>query len=63
VTTSDDNKVSEDRREALRYALAIGSGAVEHVTIDPLGVEHQAIHVENHSGELHPRDFSPRQAG
>jgi hypothetical protein len=32
VTTSDDskvddNKVSEDRREALRYAFAIGSGA------------------------------------
>jgi polar amino acid transport system substrate-binding protein len=28
VTTSDDeSKVSEDRREALRYALAIGSGA------------------------------------
>src|SRR5580692_6872825 len=27
VTTSDDNKVSEDRREALRYALALGSGA------------------------------------
>src|SRR5262249_29610318 len=24
---SDDNKISEDRREALRYALAIGSGA------------------------------------
>src|ERR1035438_9660865 len=27
VTTSDDSKVSGDRREALRYALAIGSGA------------------------------------
>jgi polar amino acid transport system substrate-binding protein len=27
VTPSDDNKISEDRREALRYALAIGSGA------------------------------------
>jgi polar amino acid transport system substrate-binding protein len=27
VTTSDDSKISEDRREALRYALAIGSGA------------------------------------
>ena len=27
MTTSDDNKVSEDRREALRYAFAIGSGA------------------------------------
>ena len=27
LTTSDDNKVSQDRREALRYALAIGSGA------------------------------------
>jgi polar amino acid transport system substrate-binding protein len=27
VTTSDDSKVSEDRREALRYAFAIGSGA------------------------------------
>jgi polar amino acid transport system substrate-binding protein len=27
VTTSDDNKISEDRREALRYAFAIGSGA------------------------------------
>jgi polar amino acid transport system substrate-binding protein len=27
LTTSDDNKVSEDRREALRYALTIGSGA------------------------------------
>jgi polar amino acid transport system substrate-binding protein len=27
VTPSDDSKVSEDRREALRYALAIGSGA------------------------------------
>jgi polar amino acid transport system substrate-binding protein len=27
VSTSDDNKVSEDRREALRYALTIGSGA------------------------------------
>src|SRR5277367_121851 len=27
VTISDDNKISEDRREALRYALAIGSGA------------------------------------
>ena len=27
MTTSDDNKISEDRREALRYALAIGSGA------------------------------------
>jgi polar amino acid transport system substrate-binding protein len=27
VIPSDDNKISEDRREALRYALAIGSGA------------------------------------
>jgi polar amino acid transport system substrate-binding protein len=27
VTQRDENKVSEDRREALRYALAIGSGA------------------------------------
>jgi polar amino acid transport system substrate-binding protein len=27
VTLSDDSKVSEDRREALRYAFAIGSGA------------------------------------
>jgi polar amino acid transport system substrate-binding protein len=27
VTPSDDSKVSEDRREALRYAFAIGSGA------------------------------------
>src|ERR1700724_1123871 len=27
VTPSDDGKISEDRREALRYALAIGSGA------------------------------------
>ena len=27
MTTSDDNRISEDRREALRYALAIGSGA------------------------------------
>ena len=27
MTISDDGKVSEDRREALRYALAIGSGA------------------------------------
>jgi polar amino acid transport system substrate-binding protein len=27
VTPSDESKVSEDRREALRYALAIGSGA------------------------------------
>lgn len=27
VTTSDDQKISEDRRDALRYALAIGSGA------------------------------------
>jgi polar amino acid transport system substrate-binding protein len=27
MTQSDDNKISEDRREALRYALAIGSGA------------------------------------
>src|SRR4051794_6795337 len=27
VTTSDDQRISEDRREALRYALAIGSGA------------------------------------
>src|SRR5664279_559196 len=27
VTTSDDSRISEDRREALRYALAIGSGA------------------------------------
>jgi polar amino acid transport system substrate-binding protein len=27
VTNSDDLKISEDRREALRYALAIGSGA------------------------------------
>jgi polar amino acid transport system substrate-binding protein len=27
VTTSDDGRISEDRREALRYALAIGSGA------------------------------------
>jgi polar amino acid transport system substrate-binding protein len=27
VDTSDDTKISEDRREALRYALAIGSGA------------------------------------
>jgi polar amino acid transport system substrate-binding protein len=27
VTPSDDSKISEDRREALRYALAIGSGA------------------------------------
>src|SRR6202045_405056 len=27
VTTSDDSKISEDRREALRYALALGSGA------------------------------------
>ena len=27
VTTSDDDRISEDRREALRYALAIGSGA------------------------------------
>ncbi|CAN5531534.1 transporter substrate-binding domain-containing protein [soil metagenome] len=27
MTTSDDGKISEDRRQALRYALAIGSGA------------------------------------
>ena len=27
MTQTDENKVSEDRREALRYALAIGSGA------------------------------------
>ena len=27
MTQSDDSKISEDRREALRYALAIGSGA------------------------------------
>ena len=27
MTPSDENKVSEDRREALRYALALGSGA------------------------------------
>ena len=27
MTTSDDSKISQDRREALRYALAIGSGA------------------------------------
>jgi polar amino acid transport system substrate-binding protein len=27
VTTSDDSTISEDRRQALRYALAIGSGA------------------------------------
>jgi polar amino acid transport system substrate-binding protein len=27
VTKSDDSEISEDRREALRYALAIGSGA------------------------------------
>jgi len=27
LTTSDDDKVSEDRREALRYALTIGGGA------------------------------------
>jgi polar amino acid transport system substrate-binding protein len=27
VTISDDSRISEDRREALRYALAIGSGA------------------------------------
>jgi polar amino acid transport system substrate-binding protein len=27
VTQTDENKVSEDRREALRYALALGSGA------------------------------------
>ena len=27
MTQSDENKISEDRREALRYALAIGSGA------------------------------------
>ncbi len=27
VTKSDDPRISEDRREALRYALAIGSGA------------------------------------
>lgn len=27
VSQSDDDKISEDRREALRYALAIGSGA------------------------------------
>src|SRR5258708_11739620 len=27
VTPSDDSKISEDRREALRYAFAVGSGA------------------------------------
>ena len=27
VSQADDSKISEDRREALRYALAIGSGA------------------------------------
>ena len=27
MTTSDDSKISQDRREALRYAFAIGSGA------------------------------------
>src|ERR1700679_4373650 len=27
VTPSDENKVSADRREALRYALALGTGA------------------------------------
>ena len=27
MTTSDDSKISEDRREALRYAFAIGGGA------------------------------------
>src|SRR6185437_15074826 len=28
VTQSDEAKISEDRREALRYALAIGSGTM-----------------------------------
>ena len=27
MTASDDTRISEDRREALRYAFAIGSGA------------------------------------
>ena len=27
MSAADDSKISEDRREALRYALAIGSGA------------------------------------
>ena len=28
MTASDDGKISEDRRGALRYAFAIGSGAM-----------------------------------
>jgi polar amino acid transport system substrate-binding protein len=27
VTTSKDGKISEDRRDALRYAFGVGSGA------------------------------------
>ena len=27
MTASDDRMISEDRRDALRYALALGSGA------------------------------------
>jgi polar amino acid transport system substrate-binding protein len=30
---ADDSKISEDRREALRYALAIGSGAALAATV------------------------------
>ena len=33
MTTSDQSKISEDRREALRYALAIGSGAALASTV------------------------------
>src|SRR5256885_1365736 len=39
VTTSDDSKVSQERREALRYALAIGSGAALAAAATPASAQ------------------------
>src|SRR4051794_22851095 len=36
---SDDDKISEDRREALRYALAIGSGAALAAAVTPASAQ------------------------
>jgi len=43
VSTSDDSKLSQDRREALRYAFAIGSGAaVASALVSPASAQTSA---------------------
>ena len=57
---SDDSKISEDRREALRYALAIGSGAATRLLACKPGLG--AVGGRQHAGS-HPRDQGAAHRG